>query len=378
MKALFITFHYLDGNGGGVFASRAYLNSLARLVDKLDVICPMKEGHVPAGIDKSANVILVYNNKPKFLKFIDLLIGVLHRHEAIAKKVIAENKYDFVVFDSSQSSWRLIDYAHQHNCKVVVIHHNFEKEYARDNYHGLMKLVQEFWVPHYEGQSVIKSDLNLTLTRDDLRLLRDTYDSDRHLRFDVLGTFEYQDTELIDVSKRRSPSNSFVITGSLSATQTYESLKNWIDEYYPVLLKTCVGATLTIAGKAPSQDLIKICNEKNIKIIPSPKSMEGILLSSKYYICPVNLGGGIKLRIMDGLKSGLPVLTHDVSVRGYEMYRDRYVIGYHDKESFAKGVTKMVNTVYNPNSIQKEYSDYFSFSSGSERFKAILKRNNII
>lgn len=378
MKALLITFHYLNSNGGGVFASRAYINSLSRIVDKLDVIYPMKEGYDPEGIDKSVKLIPAFYNKPKFLKLIDLLTGVLHRHEAIAKKVIAENKYDLVVFDTSQASWRLIDYAHKHNCKVVVIHHNYEKEYARDNYYGLMKLIQEFWAPHYEGQSVVKSDLNLTLTNDDLKLISEAYDSEGHSKFDVLGTFEYQDKQLMDVSKRKCPDYSFVITGSLSAVQTYESLKTWIEEYYPVLLKTCEGATLTIAGKSPSQELLNICHEKNIRIIPSPVSMEDILLSAKYYICPVNLGGGIKLRIMDGLKSGLPVLTHDVSLRGYEMYQDRYVIGYHDKDSFANGVKKMIKTEYNSISVQNAYTSYFSFTSGMERFKNILKRNNII
>ena len=29
MKTLFVTYHYLHGNGGGVFASRGYVNAFA-------------------------------------------------------------------------------------------------------------------------------------------------------------------------------------------------------------------------------------------------------------------------------------------------------------------------------------------------------------
>ena len=44
MNVLFITHHYLHGNGGGVFASRAYINVIAEIADHVTLLYPDKEG----------------------------------------------------------------------------------------------------------------------------------------------------------------------------------------------------------------------------------------------------------------------------------------------------------------------------------------------
>lgn len=374
MNILFITHHYLHGNGGGCFASRAYVNSLAEFAS-VTLVCPTKKGLEPEDIDSRVTIKAVYNNRNKILKFLDLCRGKIDRYIGKLEDELVINKYEIVVFDTSFPSFRQIDIAHKYGCKVITIHHNYQVEYTRDNEKGLIGKILLFWIEKCERESVSKSDLNLTLTEDDKRLLHKHYDSNRKASIKVLGTYEYKRREPICINNRIPCINNrfrFVITGSLASIQTYESLYLWFNKYLPILKEMCPAHTLTLAGRSPSEHLKKLCNSLGVKIIPSPQSMETVLLDADYYICPIELGGGLKLRIMDGLKAGLPVLTHDVSLRGYEIFHDKFVYAYHDQISFAQSLSKMLLNQVSSLDIQKEYLKIFSFDSGVNRIKKFI------
>ena len=81
---------------------------------------------------------------------------------------------------------------------------------------------------------------------------------------------------------------------------------------------------------------------------------------------------------MDGLKYGLPVLTHKVSLRGYEKVEARGVMfSYLTKEEFAVGITKLSDLDMSRKEIQDIYLDLYQFDNGVKRMKEILSQNGI-
>ena len=84
---------------------------------------------------------------------------------------------------------------------------------------------------------------------------------------------------------------------------------------------------------------------------------------------------GLKLRNMDGLKSGLPVLTHFVSARGYEYMLDKECLFvYSDQQSFISAVTSMTRLQTSKRDIINIYSSFYSLQIGVERLRFILER----
>jgi hypothetical protein len=176
----------------------------------------------------------------------------------------------------------------------------------------------------------------------------------------------------------RSHGHNYVITGNLSVKQTVDSLYPWIKDYYPILKAVDVEAKIIIAGKDPQPKLYSLCTGKDIEIIPSPKSMEPILKQANYYLCPTGLGSGIKLRIMDGLKAGLPILTQVASLRGYEKFADSAIYTYESKDDFAEAVRRMKGCSTSTSDIQKQYLEIFSFKQGVKRLKELLLTNKLL
>lgn len=370
MKVLFITYHYLNGNGGGVFASRAFINAFAELSTEMTLLYPMKEGAAPEHIAPGIRAIPVWDKRSRLGKGLGLLTGRTNRF-AIDGKVIPEEKFDVVVFDTSMVTHGLIDRFKASGARIITIHHNYQYEYFRDNSTFPLRIPTLFWSGRSEREAVLKSDLNLTLTPEDRESFITHYGG-REEGIKVIGTFEY---------KRRPPltepceagKDNFLITGDLGAKQTVDSLLEWIDLYYPLLGESFPGSSLTLAGRSPSDALLRKAAENGIKVIPSPEDMNPILERAKYYICPVSVGGGIKLRVMDGLRYGLPVVSHKVSARGYEAFQKAGVLlSYDDPASFRRCLEKLKALEPGRSEVIVLYESFFSFESGKERIKKAL------
>ena len=75
---------------------------------------------------------------------------------------------------------------------------------------------------------------------------------------------------------------------------------------------------------------------------------------------------------MDGLRSGLIVLTHSVSARGYEqMVESGCMYVYSDYASFETELIKMLNSHLGRQEVMSSYITHFSFHAGVDRLKQL-------
>lgn len=360
MKLLIVTHNYLHGNGGSNYASRSFVNAFAQLAE-VTLLCPVTGGHVPEEIDPRVKQIRVPYAVSRWRKAWDLLRGRIHRYFGILEKVLSEDSFDTVVFDTCYPSFRMLDIVRKRNCRTVCIHHNCQCEYARDSLSFPVRPLMLFWLRRCEGQAVRGCDLNLTLTPEDRDQLYDTYDPSRRSRIEVVGVHEYRPMSMPDPSLVQEP--VFIITGNLGAKQTEDSLLPWLDTYYPILKERIPEASLMIAGLDPSERLAARCRDLQIELAASPADMQPLLSRARYYLCPTDRGGGIKLRIMDGLRNGLPVLTHEVSARGYAPFRGSVLFAYSDPDSFRTALDELLAARPDPVTVQERYRRAFSFES---------------
>ncbi len=370
MNVLFITHHYLNGSSGAVFASRAFINAVAEIADKTILLYPYKKGNEKEFIDSKVKCIPVEYNKSKVFKFFDLLFGRVHRYYDIFENTLSRNNIDVVIFDTSIVAFNLIEIARRYNAKVITIHHNYQYEYFCDSTKYPLKPIVLYWTKRYEEYAVTKSDLNLTLTEQDKLLLAQNCNGGNTSTIKVLGCFDFhKDCGINSKPENEEKGLNFVITASLDAYQNKISIIPWIEHYYPILKKTLPKATLTIAGRNPTPEYYTICKKYGITLIPSPNDINEIICKADFYLCPMDKGGGLKLRVLDGLKNGLLVVTHKVSARGYDDFvSQKCMFCYDDEQSFIEALRNVVNSNYSKHDILKLYDNIFSFKSGVNRF----------
>ena len=388
MRVLFFTHHYLDDNSGGSFASRAYINAFSEIADSCMLMYPDRGIPVSDFIHKKCILKGIKDEHNKVQKVIDIYRGRLHRYADVMIPQIYEFKPDVVVFDNSRTSAGMLKKVKELGVKTIIIHHNYEMEYYRGTKPSIIwRFPFMYYMEEAERTAVQYGDLNLTLTDEDKSLLQMHYDSSQTSKIAKLGTFESmpeQTTLPAEVGTRKLKNDiCFVITGTLGSYQTEVSVIPFLEEDYPELLKILSDSKLIIAGRNPSIKVINTCAKyPSVKLIANPKDMQEVIAKADVYICPTCVGGGLKLRVMDGLKAGLPVLTHAVSARGYDEFRKaNCLFVYHDKNTFRVGLQELLQAMKDGSlditSIKNTYTSIFSFEAGVQRLREMLTENKL-
>lgn len=378
-RILYIATSNINLKTGGGIANLALLNSLSKdYADLIDVVTYEESFN---GLQKPANFYFV---PPITLigKLKNICMGRIHRFTPWLDNFLRHNHNRYShCFINSGLLGEYIDVFHEYGIKVTVIHHNFECEFQIDN-----KRPSTFWgmtdflVRNSERKSYLKSDLNLFLSQDDINIFHKNYLNSKILKEFAIGIFEPQRLPYTNSARMQLSENQLAICGSLNSVQTRVGLFDFHKKYLPIVNQIYGGNYhLKIAGRNPAKDLVDLfSNDSTVQIYANPESMSEILSDSSIFICPTNVGGGIKLRILDGLKLGMPILTHVVSARGYNVLHDcPWFQIYNDEDSFRTGLINIKNEISANPCLRKEiiemYMKHFSFEHGDEVFRKLSR-----
>lgn len=369
-KILFIaTSNTFVALGGGL-ANKAFLQSILDVFpNQVDVIHPYVDKEVP----NNFYLIPEYSKKKKIL---GLLHGIIHKYNPWVLEFIEKHKGEYShCFINSGVFGDLVVPIQKMGIKVAVIHHNYEVEFQMDN-----KKATTFggWFPYFvkrnEKNSYLLSNLNLFLTNSDKEKFIDIYGNTKS-PCHVLGMYETKNKEIIEVRQNDIDRKKLVICGSLNSYQTLCGIKDfqknclqYLHNYYNE------DFYLLITGRSPRKYICDLAaSDPNITLIPSPKNISETISDCGIFICPTNVGGGIKLRIMDGLKLGMPIITHKISARGYDAFWGKPWFKIYDNDETFRTALKDLNEyiMISQNlreEILKEYNEYFSYDAGDKRF----------
>ena len=377
-RLLYITHHQLNQNNGGANASKGFLHCLASLFDEGTVMCHnMKDAK--SFIPQHLVYMPLIDHRSKVRKLVDMYRGIINGYYYFVREHLKDQHYDVVVIDHTFSGAGLAAFIKDTGAKLITIHHNVERDYLRDNSKE-KPLLYRWPFLHYsikaEKESLQYSNVCLTVTKHDAQVFR-SWDINSHIHH--WGIFAYQ--PIADkVFKQKPIGYTFIITGSLYFEQSLRPIIAFIRHYWPLVRQHCPQATLIIAGRNPSVALQEVCaGTTGITIIANPANMESVVSKADYYLCPINTGSGLKLRLFDGLKQGLPVLCHDVAANGYEALAEKgCLFTYHDEPSFMTALDSMLSTTVIPANVFGTYQDVFSPETGINRLHSILQKENII
>lgn len=378
-KVLFVCVVTPFNFGGGAQATTAYLDATLDIFDHQNVdVLVGNEIKIPQGYE-DVNFIKV-GKRGKISSLLGILNGQLGRFAKPALKELMTGKYDICVFNGGRESGWVLNHLKNNSIKFVTIHHNVETEYCMDTKHiATFGGRYDGIVKKQELSAYKKSNLNLFLTKQDKEVFEKIY-GHTDARNIVVGTYDFKKAEIIKLNETASSQFDMVISGSLKTFQTEHGIKDFMVNYYDIVLKHIPDARILMTGRDPGQCILAYAEHyaDHISIVPSPQDIHAEVRKAKIFLCPTDIGGGLKLRAMDGLKNGLPILVHAVSSRGYDVYFDKpYFNIYNDKDSFEKGLVKSLdyfktykNELMN---INYDFYQYFGYQSGKERFNNALK-----
>ena len=234
-KILYILKHNPWGIGGGCYACRNYLELLSEIFKDMHIdvlICSEYLKNAKQTDFVNCRFIPVAP-RTRFGKYMSPLTGVLHRHNNVAKRMIAENDYDYCIFDHNSIAGSLVDDCRKAGIKTIVLNHNCEQEYFRDNNSKIKSLFLLPVVRKNERHSYKECDYNIFLTEEDEATFKKLYGSSETKS--IVGGCFLRKGEKINVEDDRpfdKENPKIVISGTMGNVQNLDGINYFLDELY--------------------------------------------------------------------------------------------------------------------------------------------------
>lgn len=374
MRILYILKHNPWGIGGGCYACRNYLELFTELFKDSCFDVLICSEYLESQISKDFVNCTFYPVSPrnKISQYLSPVTQILHRHQRVAVSMIEKNLYDYCIFDHNSIAGSLVGICKKKGIKTIVLNHNCELEYFRDNNSRLKNLLLLPSVRKNERKAYLKCDYNIFLTDEDRDLFKNIYGESGTKT--VVGGCFLRKGDVINHSVM--PFNAacvkLVISGTIGNVQNRDGINFFLDELYEYLPENI---EVVITGRNPTEEIIKkVAKLKNVSIIANPADILEIVGKCDVLVCPTRLGGGMKLRLIDGLRCGLPVISHKVSARGYTAFVDKGIVcQFETAEEFGSCLVKVIDLIQNgkidKTIIGKCAEDIFSFEAALKRLK---------
>ena len=204
--------------------------------------------------------------------------------------------------------------------------------FTEETVEAVKKMEEECWD---------KSDVILYPSIDEVNQLREKYP---HRRINVLPIECRDDTEINEAVTPNgfAERNGMLFVGGFSHLPNQDAVLWFLNEVYPLLAKKLPDLHVTIAGNAPT-DLIKSKASKQVIVTGrvSEEELRVLYNNAKVIVAPLRIGAGVKGKVVESLRMGVPVVTTSIGVQGLPGHEDAIAVA-DDSVAFAKAVQDLL------------------------------------
>jgi glycosyltransferase involved in cell wall biosynthesis len=165
--------------------------------------------------------------------------------------------------------------------------------------------------------------------------------------------------------RRYSGEPVFVFLGALNLPHNLSSIVHFIESQMDEITKKMPDARLRVIGKGASNELDKLA-----KTYGSALSVEGfvedldtVFADSCAMIVPLLFGSGLKIKMLEALSRGLPIISTDFGVEGIPVTSGVNCLVENDIDQYPQAMSTLTDVSYNSaisHEARKLYSENYS------------------
>ena len=137
-----------------------------------------------------------------------------------------------------------------------------------------------------------------------------------------------------------TPPNVLFI-GTLSWAPNIDAVRFLALEVLPKIQEHVAGASLTIVGREPPADVLRLARAPHVTVAGSVPDVLPYLREARLLAVPLETGGGTRLKILEAFAAGLPVVSTPVACEGLAGVNGRDLI-ISDAAHFADAVSTLL------------------------------------
>lgn len=146
-----------------------------------------------------------------------------------------------------------------------------------------------------------------------------------------------------DSREEKSQSRAILFTGSLQYPPNVDGLAWFLDEIWPLLRQRVPGIEFIVGGAGASAELqVRLNNSPQVRFVGEVPDMRPVARQAGVAVCPLRIGSGTRLKILEYMSWGTPVVSTRIGAEGIEVCHGEEILIENEPERFADGVVQFM------------------------------------
>jgi uncharacterized 44.6 kDa protein in cps region len=286
----------------------------------VDLICTVKESPKQEYVDevkKYVRKLFLCMRKNRVIDIFSPLPLQLKSRERL-KDVKLDGRYDYLIVDDT-AAMLILQNATLSYDKAMLHMNNDNHVYFK----GLASSESILWKKLYYlldafkykriDASVVRALPNIAfVSYDEMLRYRRAYPEIHATFLPVAIETEYKERAL--------DSKTVLLIGSLFMINNQDAIRFYLQEVHPHLTRDVEGYRLIIAGNSRKKGVAwieeLIATYDNVDIYDTPEDLDGLYEQSSVFVNPMRYGAGVKLKTVNAIVNGLPVVATTIGNEG--------------------------------------------------------------
>lgn len=120
---------------------------------------------------------------------------------------------------------------------------------------------------------------------------------------------------------------SFVFSGRMNWYPNESAMSRFLAELWPRIRSRLPGARLVVAGMNPAASLLAAAaRDASLKVTGFVEDIRGAITGALVYVCPILDGGGTRLKLLDAMSLGMPIVATPMAAEGLDVVDGREML----------------------------------------------------
>lgn len=134
---------------------------------------------------------------------------------------------------------------------------------------------------------------------------------------------------------------TMIFSGALTYQANYDAMEFFLSEIYPLIQAKCPNAKLSISGRLNGVPVERLPKPSRVVYTDYLEDIRPTIAQSWVSIVPLHIGGGTRLKILEALALGTPVVSTSKGAEGLELTPNQDILIADTPSEFASAVLRL-------------------------------------
>lgn len=258
------------------------------------------------------------------------------------RELSASGKIDLIVVDYLASMIQLTGLNGDLKTPVMIFQHNVEsqiwKRHSETDASALKRAVfRRQWrlTQNWEHKCADRVAGQVTVSEDDTKFFREQLAMKNILGAVPTGV----DTEFFSPSEKQKTPQSLVFLGAMDWMPNIDAVTWFAQEIFPAVRQKHRRAHLTIVGRNPAERVKQLASlREQISVTGTVDDVRPFLHEAEAMIVPLRVGGGTRIKIYEGMATGIPVVSTTIGAEGLSVRHCETILLADSAADFSKAI----------------------------------------